>query len=69
MTDAILSNSNTARAQFMKELVAEKTEEGEWPQLRRLDKEMKFGDGRVERTSPILGPPFFVKHIHARKCF
>lgn len=53
----------------MKELVAENTEEGEWPQLRRLDKEMKFGDGRVERTSPILGPPFFVKRIHACKCF
>lgn len=56
----ILSNSNTAGAQFMKELVAENTDEGEWPQLRRPDEEIKFWDGRVDKTFPIhIGSTFF----------
>lgn len=37
----------------MKELVAENTDEGEWPQLRRPDEEIKFWDGRVDKTFPI----------------
>lgn len=60
MTDAIFSNSNTARAQIIKEPVAENTDVGEWPQLRSPDKEIKFWNGRVGRTFPIhIGSAFF----------